>query len=53
MKERIERRGKEGRKENVHSFVCFRKTEHATVSLLGMSDYLCDNVIMWGTLKYF
>ena len=53
MEERIERRGKEGRKEYVHKCVCFFKTEHATVSLLGMCDYLHDYVIMWGTLKYF
>ena len=57
MKERIERRGKEGGKEGwkeyVHNCVCFCKTEHATVSLLGMCDYLCDYEIMWGTLKYF
>ena len=44
---------KEGRKEYAHSCVSFCKTEHATVSLLGMCDYLCDHVIMWGTLKYF
>ena len=31
---------KEGRKEYAHSCVSFCKTEHATVSLLGMCDYL-------------
>ena len=36
---RRERR-KEGRKEYVHSCVCFCKTEHATVNLLGICDYL-------------
>ena len=43
---------KEGKKEYVHGCVCFCKTKHATVSLLGMFDYLCDFVIMWGTFKY-